>query len=67
VDWVRSGIRTQVENNFQRLAAYFYVGLQSSKTHKRREGESFAWIVFKDLHNAWRKVQENGFVDVAID
>lgn len=63
VGWVRSGIRTAGDGAFQRLAACFYVGIHSAKTHKRREGESFAWIVFKDLHNAWQKVKGNGFVD----
>lgn len=64
VGWVRSGIGTDSDCKFQRLAAYFYVGIQSDKwPGKRREGESFAWIVFKDLHDAWQRVKDNGFVD----
>jgi hypothetical protein len=28
-----------------------------------KEGESFAWLVIPELFKAWRRVQENGFVD----
>jgi hypothetical protein len=48
VNWVKLGVKKQAEDYFERLAAYFYVGIESAKSRKG-EGESFAWILFPDL------------------
>ena len=62
-DWVRSEILASVEGRFQRTAAYFYVGINSARRQKSKQGESFAWLVIPDLFEALRKVEENNFND----
>ena len=63
VEGVRSEILGTMEGRFQRAAAYFHIGLESAKVRRRREGESFAWILVPDLFDAWDRVQKHGFID----
>jgi hypothetical protein len=63
VDWVISETMEPVIGRFQRTAACFYAGIYSSQGQKRKERESFAWLVIPSLFEARNSVAENGFND----
>jgi len=58
VNWVKFGVTEDGEDRFVRLAAYFHVGIESAKSRDKGEGESFAWLLFPDLCQAWEEENE---------
>ena len=59
---VRSAVWGHTGGRYRRAAACFYVGINDGDK-KRTEGQSFAWMVVPELFEAWKQVEENGFVD----
>jgi hypothetical protein len=62
VDVTRSQVTVTVEGRYQRAAAFIHVGFEYVKG-KRKDGESFAWIIVPELYEAWQRVKDNGYVD----